>query len=257
MTNELAPDLLITDDLLRHAARAFAYPQTPAITDAVLARLRAAPFAAPRERVPLWRWQPLARAVALVVVAAVAALGVLLAVPQSRGALADFFGLSHVRVEVRQPLGPPPPVLSPESFARPTNLAGAQRAVDYALRFPARDGRRLSPNEVYLQGEGESVIVIFVYDDYDLYQTDHGIFGKGVPSGDLVHEVVVGGYVALWIDEGGHIASHLDAQGRLVVGTERTVDRATLLWEEPKGLGFRLETSLSQEEAIAVLESLR
>jgi len=65
-----------------------------------------------------------------------------------------------------------------------------------------------------------------------------------------------GGQPALWIDEGGHIASFLDEAGRVVVESRRTVDRATLLWEEG-GITYRLETSLSQEEAIRVAESLR
>jgi len=101
-------------------------------------------------------------------------------------------------------------------------------------------------------------VVIFVYEDegFDLYQTRQGYFGKGAPDPSLIHEIAFGGHPALWIDEGGHIASFLDGQGRVVVESRRSVDRATLLWEED-GITYRLETSLSQEEAVRVAESLR
>jgi hypothetical protein len=256
VNRELTPDLLAADELLRQAARAFAYPETPAIADAALARLRATPVAA--ERAPFWRrWQPLARAAALAVVAAVVGLGVLLAVPQSRGALADFFGLGHVRVTLGPVLGPPPPALSPNSFARPTNLAGAQNAVDFLLRLPTRDGRRLDPGAVYVQGEAQSLpVAILVYEGFDLYETRQGFFGKGGPDPSLIHQIEFDGHPALWVDQGGHIASFFDAEGRLVVESQRAVDRATLLWEEG-GVTYRLETSLPQTDAIAVAKSLR
>lgn len=250
---ELAQDLIPVEAMLGRAARAVQYPATPALASRVLARIES-------ERPPRTVALPAlgVRLAAALAVALLLAAGAAIAVPQSRDALADFFGLGHAKIEVGPVLGPAPPVLSPESFARPSSLAQAERAVDFELRFPTRAGEPVLPNEVYLKGGGVSIlVVIFVYDDYDLYQTRGGIFGKGVPSGDMVHEVAVGDQRAYWIDEGGHIAYHLDAQGRLVVETRRTVERATLLWEEPAGLGFRLETSLPQAEAIALAESLR
>jgi hypothetical protein len=249
---ELAQDLIPVEAMLGRAARAVQYPATPALASRVLARIES-------ERPPRTVALPAlgVRLAAALAAALLLAAGAALAVPQSRDALADFFGLGHAKIEVGPVLGPAPPVLSPGSFARPSSLAQAERAVDYELRFPVRDGERLLPEQVYMRGGAGSIVVIFVYDDYDLYQTDFGIFGKGVPGGDMVHEVAVGGERAYWIDEGGHIAYHLDAQGRLVIETRRTVERATLLWEEPAGLGFRLETSLPQAEAIALAESLR
>jgi len=249
---ELAQDLIPVEAMLGRAARAVAYPPAPALASRVLARIEDE-RSLQRVALPV----PGVRLAAALAAALLLAAGAALAVPQSRDALADFFGLGHAKIEVGPVLGPAPPVLSPESFARPATLAEAARAVAYELRFPMRDGDRLVPDEVYLQGGGESAVVIFVYDDFDLYQTDRGIFGKGAPGGDQVHEVEISGQRGYWIDEGGHIAYHFDAQGRLVVETQRTVDRATLLWEEHEGLGFRLETSLAQADAIALAESLR
>jgi len=250
MSMDLSRELAPVEALLRSAADSFAYPPTPPITRSVRAQL----VEAPRAGSERWWSQPAFRA-ALAVLAAVALIaGSALAVPQSRSALAKFFGLSHVRVDTQPTGGPTPPALSPESFARPSSLGEAQRAVDFPLRLPVRDAR-VEPDAVYLQGEDAVMpVAILVYEDYDLYQTRLGFFGKGTDP-DLIHEVSFGGHDALWIDEGGHIATFLDEQGRLVVESRRTVGRATLLWEDG-GITYRLETSLSQEEAIVLAESL-
>ena len=253
MSADLSLEIGPVEALLRSAAESFIYPPTPPIAGAVQARLRE-PVRGPGVA---WRWRVRpAVGVALAVLGTAALIaGSALAVPRSRSALATFFGLSHVQIESQPTAGPTPPALSPESFARPASLGEAQQAVDFALRFPTRDGARLEPDAVYLQGEGAAMpVAILVYDDYDLYQTGLGFFGKGTdPS--LIHGLSFGSHDALWIDEGGHIATFLDAQGRLVVESRRTVGRATLLWEED-GITYRLETALSQAEAISVAESL-
>ena len=246
--------------LLRSAARNLEFPATPPIAAAVAARLREpAPsfLDSLADAVALWWARPAARAAlaALAVIALV--VGATLALPQSRSAIAELFGLSNVRVEVGPTDGPPPPVLSPESFARPVSLEEAREAAAFPLRLPARDGALLQPDAVYLQGEFNSApVVILVYDteDYDLYQSTFGFFGKGVPEPFIEFEF--DGHNALWIEQGGHIASFLDDQGRVVIETRRSVERATLFWEE-NGITYRLETSLSREDAVRVAQSLR
>jgi hypothetical protein len=252
--SELAQDLIPVEAMLQRAAAVVVYPPAPALASRVLDRIEREP--APRPlAAPAWG----ARAAAAIATAAIVALGAALAVPQSRDALADFFGLGHVQVDVGPVLGPPPPVLSPDSFARPAGVAEVALAVDFPLRFPTRDGDRLVPGAAYLQGVGDDIpVAIFVYEDegFDLYETRRGFFGKDVPSPELVHEITFDGHPALWIDRGGHIATFLDVEGRIVIESRRTVDRATLLWEE-EGVTYRLEASLSQTEAIAVAESMR
>jgi hypothetical protein len=252
VSTELPADLLEMDTLLRRAARDFEYPVTLPIAAGVSERLR--PRAAPR----FWSL-PLARAAASVALALVAALGVSIAIPASRGALADFFNIGHVRVDKSPPAGSTPPALSPASFAEPSTLAQARAATDFPLRLPTRDGVALEPNAVYVQKADVSGVVyavILSYDAYDLYETSAGLFGKGLPDPALLKEIEFDGRDAYWIEEGGHIAESYDAQGRLVVESRRTVDRATLLWEDGE-VGYRLETSLSQDEALDVARSLR
>jgi hypothetical protein len=255
MNGELSPELLAIDALLRRASGAFAYPPTPRIADAVAARLRDEPARPPL--LPRLLAAPLARAAAGAALALLLVLGVSLAVPRSREALADFFGLSSVRVDRTPHVGPTPPALSPESFARPATIEEARAAVAFPLRFYERDGVRYYPNAVYLADAGSTIpYPILVYDDFDLYERQGGFFGKGGPDPDLIHEIEFDGMPALWIDEGGHIAETYDAEGRLIVESVRTVERATLIWERD-GITFRLETALSQAGAIEVARSLR
>jgi hypothetical protein len=160
-----------------------------------------------------------------------------------------------VRIDIGSSDEPAPPVLAPESFARPVTIDDAQAAVDFALRFPSRDGESLEPDAVYVQDNTPDLpAVVFVYEDYDLYQTREGYFGKGLTA-DSFEEIEFGGRDGLWIYEGGHIAEFQDEQGRAVVESRRSVERATQLWEE-NGITYRLETSLDKDAAIAVAESL-
>jgi len=244
---------------LRSAGRAFAYPETPSLASGVLARLAEreaeGPVAALRERLAA----PALRLAAAGVAAAAVVFTVSLAVPQSREALADFFGLSHVRVEVGPVLGPEPPVLAPENYARLTTLEEAQARVDFPIALPRDEDGPMLPDAVFLRDEGSTApAVILVYDDedFDLTQSRTGFFGKGGPP-EVFEEVEVGGRPAIWIEEGGHVAWFTDATGRLTVEARRLVERATLLWEGGLELTFRLETSLSQAEAIALAESVR
>lgn len=260
MSQQLTPEYGEIDALLRASAKAFSYPRTPNVIAASV-RIRlgddASSFA---ERLRAVVARPVLRAAAAVVLVAAVVVASALVVPQSREALADFFGLSRVKIEIGPVLGPPPPVLSPDSFAEPATLAGAREALEFDIRLPVQDGVWLLPEEVYVQDIGgtSAPVVILVYEseDFDLYQRSTGFYGKGLPDAELARESSVNGRPAIWIDSGGHIARSLDADGNLLIETERTVERGTLLWEDG-GISYRLETGLSEEGAILLAESLR
>ena len=265
MSQQLTPEYGEIDVLLRASARAFAYPKTPNIAARVGIRLdeeaRSLTIAASFiERLRAGMARPVLRAAAAVLLVAAVVIASALVVPQSREALADFFGLSHVKIEIGPVLGPPPPILSPGSFAEPATLSSAQERVDFEIRLPVVDGTEMAADAVYVEDRSpgaEVVIAVYEEADFDLYQSANGFFGKGgIPSSDVLLEADVHGYEAIWIGRGGHIASSLDDQGRVVVETLRSVERATLLWEE-MGVTYRLETSLSLDEAIRIAESLR
>ena len=261
MSQQPSPEFNAIDAMLRSSAAALNYPRTPDIATRVRARLDSEPYKASIiEKLRAAMNRPVLRVAAVSLLVAVVAVASALAIPQSREALADLFGLSSVRIEVGPVDGPPPPILSPNSFASPATLTSAREAVAFEIRLPTEDGVRMLPEAVYLEGiHGTGApIVILVYEseDFDLYQRAAGFYGKGLPDADLARESAVHGRPAIWIDSGGHIARSLDADGKLLIETERTVERGTLLWEEA-GISYRLETGLSEDEAILLAESLR
>ncbi len=265
MSQQLTPEYADIDALLYASAKAFDYPKTPNIAARVRIQLdgearshvSAASFA---DKLRAVMARPVLRAAAAVLLVVALVVASALVVPQSREALADFFGLSHVKIEIGPVLGPPPPILSPGSFAEPATIASAQATVDFEIRLPVVDGTQMAPDAVYVEDRSpgaEVVIGVYEEEDFDLYQSANGFFGKGgIPSSDVLLETDVHGQDALWIGFGGHIASSLDDRGRVIVETLRSVERATLLWEE-MGVTYRLETSLSLDEAIRIAESLR
>jgi hypothetical protein len=98
-------------------------------------------------------------------------------------------------------------------------------------------------------------ILVFNGAGYDLSQTVTGRFDKQVPDEAQVRQLDIDGNAALWFEGGGHVASFLDQQGRVVVESRRLVSGATLLWQDGP-VTYRLETALTLEEAIAVARSL-
>ena len=266
MSEQLDPEILEMDNLLRRTADAFSFPPTPDMGVAVDARLRQpAPSLMSALTTDLlqalrgWSRRPAPRIAAVAVAAALVVLGMALAIPQSRTALADLFGLSHVRVEKEAipPDGERPPALRPEEFAKLLTVEAAQRAANFTLRFPTYPDAIGDPDAVYLDQFGQDTLVILSYAEagFDLYQSRlRGSFFKGVPEG--IVEVAVAGVPGLWVPKGGHGAAYLDPEGELIPGSERFIERGTLLWEKD-GITYRLETSLSQEEAIRVAASLQ
>lgn len=273
MSEQLDIEIIEMDSLLRQAAQVFTYPPTPSMAPAVEARLRKrarwARLTSPQAHVAAlmrgllqslggWGRRPTPRIAMVGLAVALVVVGTVLAIPQSRTALADFFGLGHVRVRTESTLpNAERPVLRPEDFAEPLTLEVAQRLADFQVRLPTYPDGVGAPDNVYLQTFGDDNVIIAVYqaEGFDLYQSRlRGFFGKVVRVS--ASQLEVAGAPGLWIPKGGHQAVYLDADGEEVPGSQRNVERATLLWEED-GITYRLETSLPQEGTIRVAESLR
>ncbi len=269
MNEQLDSELMQVESLLRRTASNLSYPPTPDLASSVRVRLNEGS----RTEAMTWRpfgklragsegrlyqgfWRRPAFAASGLLAALVIVLGAAIAVPTSRSALADFFGLSHVRIERDDGTSPTPSVLAPGNFARPSTLDEVRGIVDFPLRLPTEDGRTLLPDAVYIQGEAfNAPIAIFVYSDYDIYET-RGAYIQKLIGGADVEKLSFDGHDAYWVEQGGHIVQSLDSDGRVVIETRRTVDRATLIWEEG-GITYRIESSLPQAETVAVAQSLR
>src|SRR3990172_3332758 len=248
-------EVMFGQGMLERAAASVQYPSTPQLRARVLARIAAPPIEA-RERRPAWALPALAAAISLV-----AAAGASLAVPGSREAIADFFGIEGSKLEPlpRPPVGTTPtPFPTPQdidSGAVPSSLEQARtRAFD-----PALPGRQ-QPDAVYLVQYGVATGVILRFADFDLWEVDgdgafEGGFGKGAPAGVTITDTTVNGHPARWIGGGPHFVEYYDADGHRVSETARTVERNTLIWRTDFAL-YRLETDLSLEDALAIAESL-
>jgi hypothetical protein len=237
---------------LAHAAAGMAYPVTPDLRARVRASI-ARDDALSDERGPssVRRYAFAAGVVGAVSVAAV------LALPASRSAVADFFGIEGERIE-RLPTPPPGTTATPlptatgiEQLATPVALEAAAARAGFEPALVRGD----APAAAYVLDYGGPVVVL-QYERYDLWQSRAmGLFEKGLPAEALLREFTIDGDPAAWISGGHHIVRYIDASGAEVAGSQRTVARNTLVWSTAAS-HYRIETDLSQEEAVAIAETL-
>lgn len=265
---------------LRDLAPSLEYPPTPDIAPAVRRRLaRGGPRPA-RLSVTWWRR---ALAFALVLLVLGATLG---AFPPTRRAIAERLGLRNVAIVITvvpTPTPTPPPPAT--SFAPPTTsgtapleatlgtataLTDAQARVTFPVRVPAAPGYT-APDTVYVGTPPTGGRVAFVYrarpdlpaipgTDIGLLLTafrgglDAGLFTKGIPSASGLEAVQVRGASGYWIAGGLRLFLYRDASGTIREDTIRTAGN-TLLWERD-GVVYRMETTLSRDDALRVAASL-
>jgi hypothetical protein len=245
-------DVTFERDVLARLAAEATYPATPSMRGSVLAAISAEP----RRRVDPSR---ASRLVFASVGAAFVAAAVLLALPGPRGAVADFFGIRGSRIVILPTPAPgvtPTPLPTPAGirwFATPTSLEAAQSASGFTPALPPSQG---APSGVYLVDYASPPVVVLEYARFDLWESQtQGFFVKGVPPDIAVHDRTVKGQPATWIGEGEHVVVFEDATGQRVVASVRTVERSTLIWSSGPTF-YRLETDLTEEEAVTLAESL-
>jgi len=217
---------------LEHELRALpiAFPDETDLAPRVLARL---------ER-PARRWW---LAPALV---AVAASGALLAIPQTRAAILDFFRIGGVEVQrvETQPRAP----LRAAALGREVPFEVAQRAVDFPLLAPSSsiayvDGRMVNlrwKRYVLSQWRGEQL----------------AFAQKQVGPGSQTVGVDVRGATGLWITGARHEIIYRDPRTSQIVAKSRRLAGNVLIWEAG-GVTYRLEGARTVADARAVARNLR
>jgi hypothetical protein len=268
------------DRLLDEVATEFAYPPAPELGARVLVAVAERPPVAAAARTRRLRFAYAAAAALLL------AFALTLAVEPARTAIAEFFGLVEgARIEILPPAvettptpttpptatptgtpaptptaagTTPPPSPSPvlndiADVADPVTLAAAAATLGFDPALPPGYGE---PAATYVLRRLPGVVVL-QYDEFDLWQSrSSSIFvGKGVPANLLIDTPLVQGEPSYWIEGGRHFMRFLDEGGETIAGTERTVDRDTLIWRSGETF-YRLETDLPQAEAITIAESL-
>ena len=246
-------DDMMLERLLERATATTAYPSTPALRGRVMAAISAPTMA------PVRATRRPAFVLAAIAVVALA-VAITLAVPASRSAIAEFFGVEGSKIE-RLPT--PAAGVTPTPFPTPGDLTSiatrvtieeAERRIGFRPALPRDAGE---PEGVYVKTYRDGEIVAIVhYGAFDLWEmrARDVTFGKGVPEGVAIRDTAVGGRPAYWIEGGPHTVRLFDQYGD-VPGSERTVTRDTLIWRTDFAF-YRLETTLSQVEAIRVAETL-
>ena len=261
------------EQALIDAGRVIEYPPTPNLAALVRAELNGE-LRRDRSRQPD---RARLRPAFIVALAVLAAIALLLIIPETRDAIAQLLGLRTIRLIEATPTPLPPeatpaptPTLGVVPFKQccESTLAEAQQRADFDLLLPPDE----DPSRVYFQdqvfGRGskpQQVVLVFGDPDqprFILYQATRFLYGKVVPreGGTVITETQVSGQRALWLTGAPHILVTLDRNGAPLLDFERPVNANTLIWETgdiDTGVTYRLETSLRLDEAIAFAESLR
>lgn len=242
-------DELMLERLLERASSNTTYPPTPAVRRLVLAAI-AEPVPTAASRRP---------ALALAAIAMIAfVLAIALAVPTSRSAIAEFFGVEGSKIERLPTPAPgvtPTPLSTPAeigTYAQPSTLADAAAAVGFTPALAPG----LGEPAVYLARYSKESVVILRYPGLDLWEMKARDlnFGKGLAEDVIVRDLAVNGRAAYWIEGGPHAVYLFDRTGE-VPGSERTVARNTLIWRTDFAF-YRIETTLSQADALRIAETL-
>lgn len=207
-----------------------AFPDEPELAPRVLARL---------ER-PARRWW------VVPAVAALAAAGALLAIPQTRAAILDFFRIGGVEVQrvETQPRAP----IRPPALGREVSFEVAQRAVDFPLLAPSSSIAYVDGPMVNLRWK-RYVLSQWRGEQLPFAQKQLG------PQSQLVG-VEVRGATGIWITGARHEIIYRDpATGDVVAKSRRSVGNV-LIWEAA-GITYRLEGARTLADARAVARNLR
>jgi|GEM_PF-235266 len=270
MSDQLLLDKM--DERLRDVAPAFIYPPTPDVAVAVRQRLA---NTAPRRTTqtgtrPRLSWGLAALTVLLL-------LAALLTVPEVQAFVRSIFRIGAIEVVVATPTPGPAsastPVTSPLADTPPTGrgpldlvgettLAIANEELPFKIKlltYPADLGR---PDRVFVQDlNGPALVLAWtVPGNRDqarlvLYALGPGVGGeKTLRESTMLQETKVNGQPAAWI-RGAHWLQFYSDGGRVQLAPRRLVSDNLLLWKAD-GITYRLESTLSLEEAVRVAESL-
>jgi hypothetical protein len=232
---------------LTEIAAGLRYPATPDLVSRSAARLL---------RPVGFRWAYAAMVLALL------AAG-LLAVPQARASLVEFFRFGAIRLilgEATPPTIERPtagitavPTPTPLGLSGLTTLAQAEEMARFPIRLPTYPADLGAPSEVYFQ-ETEGQVVVTVWRDPSgaarlaLYHLTERDFAMKMVQ--VVEPAAVHGFPALWV-RGPHLVLFEDS----TFGEVRIIAGNVLLWTEG-GVTYRLESNLSLEQAVRIAESL-
>jgi hypothetical protein len=265
------------ENRIREIAAGLDYPPTPDIAAGVRQRLL-------DDRRPLVVKPWYANRLTWVVTAVLLVAALLLAVPQARAAIFEFFQIGDIRIfpaddptavpETEATMSDSPMAVqtatpaavhtfSVSTLYGETTLAELQSELGTAFIRPDYPLGVGLPDKVFFQNEiGSLGIMAWLESESDdkawailyIMTLDQGAFGQKFQV-DSLTGTEVNGQPAYWV-EGEHLLSFHDEDGRLVQQGARLVEGNTLIWSVDE-VTYRLETVLSLEEAVRMAESMR
>jgi hypothetical protein len=238
---------------LRDAGRELAYPPTPPISQAVIARLETERDRRARPRFPAVTLWSRRRVLALVAVGLIGLLAL---------AFAARLVIGAAEIRVQPGITPSGPPLGPDALGDPVPIERVEREVRFALGVPAGP----TPDHAYVFVSAGGNGALLAWEASERYpslpgtpwglilvelRTDQGSLVKDVGGFDDIQDVRVDGGASFWIDDPHqlHVITHDGSK------TFR-VDGNVLIWTRAD-VTYRLETSLGLPEAIALAESVR
>ncbi|HET6616005.1 MAG TPA: hypothetical protein VFH62_08965 [Dehalococcoidia bacterium] len=250
------------DDRIRSIAARAHYPRTPHLRARVVAAFDAqTPHVKPAPAAPSRsRWTPFAfgprAAIAAAVVVIAAAIAAVIAVPSSRSAIADFFGVEGSKIDIVPTTTalPVAPAGIPDTAQR-TSIDDLGGAIGFSPLLPQDDR---TPDETFVVRYGTQDVAIIRYDEFDLWEARlqaESYFGKEADPRLTVTDTFVGHAPAHWVSGGPHFVGYVDANGNRVESSERIVETNTLIWNNGETF-LRMETNLTLEAALRIAESL-
>ena len=230
-------------NVLERADPAWVFPATPALEEAVLARLARRP----RRR----RRLVLALAATVLLLAASAVAG---------PPLLDRLGLGAVELRWADRL-PPTTARRPLDFGERVTLARARELAPFRLRVPTVDDLD-RPTAVYHRGSTPGDMVTLVYEAdgeprlvLSQWRSQASQFEKVLPHETRVMPVQVGDGEGVWIGGGGHAVWYQAIDGSFPQERFALAAR-TLLWRRGE-VSYRLEADVPLTAALRIARSLR
>jgi hypothetical protein len=233
--------------------RSLEFPPTPDLAARVRERIAAEP--APRRPLTLF---PARRALVVALAILAVSVGALMAVPGTRAAILEFFGLRGVTIERVETLPTVPKQTALDDLGARVSLDEARELADFDVVVPERLG---DPDEIYFSDFPPGGMVSFVYGSAaepralftQFRATVEDAFFKKVAAGTDIEDIRIGGEFGFYLSGNPHVFGYLDEDGQFREETVRLVGNV-LLWERGE-LTLRLEGDISKTEALRIARS--
>jgi len=277
MTDHIPTPVSLEQQLRSLGDRDGLFPETPELASDIAGLIRLRDPESTSRRFGLSLDRPL-RVAALVALALLAALVAALAVPSSRTAIADFFGLEGIRIEFGQDDDNAGLPATPASIGG-SLLLGERSTMDEVIRtvpfdvaLPTDDAAS-EPDEIYLNQRSGVIVVGLLYEASDelpeigstgvgmlvleIDSANAGIFfvKKTVVGGGEVEMTSINGSTAYWIEDG--ILTVAPVEGLMLdpPGMDSRRSGNVLIWSDGD-VTYRLETDLPINDAVRIAGSL-